>query len=180
MSLPAQLAFMAIVGHRMLDRYQDLKVAFLEFGAEWIFYMVSRMDHYLPLDRGAHPFGLSMPNAGEPAAREHPRLRQIGPYFHGRRSRRPNAPPAFRSDRRRSCAVLLRLSPWRRPRQRRPGNPRTARILQNRRSANCYMTTPCVFSARRKVSRGSTVTAKWSETSHHQGTKGTKVWSGRA
>ena len=65
MSLPAQLAFMAIVGHRMLDRYQDLKVAFLEFGAEWIFYMVSRMDHYLPLDRGAHPFGLSMPNAGE-------------------------------------------------------------------------------------------------------------------
>lgn len=65
MSLPAQLAFMAIVGHRMLDRYADLKVAFLEFGAEWIFYMVSRMDHYLPLDRGAHPHGLSMPNAGE-------------------------------------------------------------------------------------------------------------------
>jgi len=65
MSLPAQLAFMAIVGHRMLDRYADLKVAFLEFGAEWIFYMVSRMDHYLPLDRGAHPFGLSMPNAAQ-------------------------------------------------------------------------------------------------------------------
>jgi len=65
MSLPAQLAFMAIVGHRMLDRYQELKVAFLEFGAEWIFYMVSRMDHYLPLDRGAHPFGLSMPNAND-------------------------------------------------------------------------------------------------------------------
>jgi uncharacterized protein len=65
MSLPAQLAFMAIVGHGMLDRYADLKVAFLEFGAEWIFYMVSRMDHYLPLDRGAHPFGLSMPNAAQ-------------------------------------------------------------------------------------------------------------------
>jgi len=65
MSLPAQLAFMAIVGHRMLDRYQDLKVAFLEFGAEWIFYMVSRMDHYLLLDRGAHPFGLSMPNPSD-------------------------------------------------------------------------------------------------------------------
>jgi uncharacterized protein len=65
MSLPAHLAFMAIVGHRMLDRYADLKVAFLEFGAEWIFYMVSRMDHYLPLDRGAHPFGLSMPNAAQ-------------------------------------------------------------------------------------------------------------------
>jgi predicted TIM-barrel fold metal-dependent hydrolase len=65
MSLPAQLAFMAVVGHRMLDRYADLKVAFLEFGAEWIFYMVSRMDHYLPLDRGAHPFGLSMPNVAQ-------------------------------------------------------------------------------------------------------------------
>ena len=65
MSLPAQLAFMAIVGHGMLDRYAELKVAFLEFGAEWIFYMVSRMDHYLPLDRGAHPFGLSMPNAAQ-------------------------------------------------------------------------------------------------------------------
>jgi predicted TIM-barrel fold metal-dependent hydrolase len=62
MSLPAQLAFMAIVGHGMLDRYPDLKVAFLEFGAEWIFYMVSRMDHYLPLDRGAHIWGMSMPN----------------------------------------------------------------------------------------------------------------------
>ncbi|MDH3446309.1 MAG: amidohydrolase, partial [Deltaproteobacteria bacterium] len=29
MSLPAQLAFMAIVGHGMLDRYPELKVAFL-------------------------------------------------------------------------------------------------------------------------------------------------------
>ncbi len=65
MSLPAQLAFMAIVGHGMLDRYPELKVAFLEFGAEWIFYMVSRMDHYLPLDRGAHMWGMSMPNAGD-------------------------------------------------------------------------------------------------------------------
>jgi hypothetical protein len=65
MSLPAQLAFMAVVGHCMLDRYPELKVGFLEFGAEWIFYMVSRMDHYLPLDRGAHPFGLSMPNAAQ-------------------------------------------------------------------------------------------------------------------
>ena len=65
MSLPAQLAFMAVVGHGMLDRYPDLKVAFLEFGAEWIFYMVSRMDHYLPLDRGGHPMGLSMPNAAD-------------------------------------------------------------------------------------------------------------------
>lgn len=61
MSLPAQFAFMAIVGHGMLDRYPDLKVAFLEFGAEWLFYMVGRMDHYLPRERGNHQWGLSMP-----------------------------------------------------------------------------------------------------------------------
>ena len=131
MSLPAQLAFMAIVGHRMLDRYQELKVAFLEFGAEWIFYMVSRMDHYLPLDRGAHPFGLSMPNAARPAARQHPRLRQVRPHFHGRRSRRPHVAAAIRLDRRRPGAVLFRLSPRRRARQRRAGNSRTAGPLGN-------------------------------------------------
>ena len=33
-ALPGQLAFVAIVGHGMLDRYPDLKVAFLEFGGE--------------------------------------------------------------------------------------------------------------------------------------------------
>src|SRR5262249_27212002 len=43
-ALPAQLAFVAIVGNKMLDRYANLKVAFLEFGAEWIFYMFGRME----------------------------------------------------------------------------------------------------------------------------------------
>lgn len=62
MSFPVFLAFVAIVGHGMLDRYPDLKVAFLEFGAEWIYYMVARMDHYLPLDRGGHVWGMSQPN----------------------------------------------------------------------------------------------------------------------
>ncbi|HEX9880781.1 MAG TPA: amidohydrolase family protein, partial [Candidatus Binatia bacterium] len=52
MGLPGQLGFAAVVGQGMLDRYPDLKVAFLEFGAEWLLYMVQRMDHYLPLDRG--------------------------------------------------------------------------------------------------------------------------------
>jgi predicted TIM-barrel fold metal-dependent hydrolase len=51
MSLPGQMAFAALIGHGMLDRYLDLKVAFLEFGAEWIFYMVGRGDHYLERDR---------------------------------------------------------------------------------------------------------------------------------
>ena len=48
MSLPAQLAFVALVGDGILDRFPSLKVAFLEFGAEWIFYMIGRLGHYLP------------------------------------------------------------------------------------------------------------------------------------
>jgi predicted TIM-barrel fold metal-dependent hydrolase len=55
MSLPAMMAFVAIVGHGMLDRYASLKVGFLEFGAEWILYMVPRLDHYLPIDRSQMP-----------------------------------------------------------------------------------------------------------------------------
>ena len=61
MSLPAQLAFMAIVGHGMLDRYANLKIAFLEFGAEWILYMVPRLDHYLPIDRSQMPIKTEVP-----------------------------------------------------------------------------------------------------------------------
>ena len=48
MGMPAQLGFVAVVAQGMLDRYQNLKVAFLEFGAEWLFYVVGRLAHYLP------------------------------------------------------------------------------------------------------------------------------------
>jgi len=48
MSVPALLAFVAVVGHGLLDQYPNLKVAFLEFGGEWLFYMVGRIEHYLP------------------------------------------------------------------------------------------------------------------------------------
>jgi uncharacterized protein len=51
MSLPGLLAFVAIVGHGIIDRYPELKVAFMEFGAEWVFYMVGRIGHYLPTYR---------------------------------------------------------------------------------------------------------------------------------
>jgi predicted TIM-barrel fold metal-dependent hydrolase len=61
MSLPAQMAFVAIVGHGMLDRYADLKVGFFEFGAEWILYMVARLDHYLPIDRSQMPIKDEVP-----------------------------------------------------------------------------------------------------------------------
>jgi uncharacterized protein len=46
MSLPVFLAFFAVTGGGLMDRHPSLKIAFLEFGAEWILYMVPRMDHY--------------------------------------------------------------------------------------------------------------------------------------
>jgi predicted TIM-barrel fold metal-dependent hydrolase len=55
MALPAQMAFVALMGQGMLDRYPDMKVAFMEFGAEWLFYMAGRMDHYLDRDRTIQP-----------------------------------------------------------------------------------------------------------------------------
>jgi predicted TIM-barrel fold metal-dependent hydrolase len=61
MSLPAQMAFVAIIGHGMLDRYANLKIGFLEFGAEWILYMVPRLDHYLPIDRSQMPIKTEVP-----------------------------------------------------------------------------------------------------------------------
>jgi predicted TIM-barrel fold metal-dependent hydrolase len=55
MALPAQMAFVALLSSGMLDRYPDLRIAFMEFGAEWIFYMVGRLDHYLARDREIQP-----------------------------------------------------------------------------------------------------------------------------
>jgi predicted TIM-barrel fold metal-dependent hydrolase len=61
MSLPAQLAFVALIGDGILDKFPSLKVAFLEFGAEWIFYMIGRLGHYLPIDRHDMPIKDSLP-----------------------------------------------------------------------------------------------------------------------
>jgi predicted TIM-barrel fold metal-dependent hydrolase len=38
-----------------------LKVGFLEFGAEWMLYMVPRLDHYLPIDRSQMPIKTEVP-----------------------------------------------------------------------------------------------------------------------
>ncbi len=51
-AMPAQLAFVSMVGHGMLEKYPDLKMAFLEFGGEWIFYSVGRMQHYAEINKG--------------------------------------------------------------------------------------------------------------------------------
>ena len=50
-AIPGQLAFVAVVGHGMLDRYPNLRVAFLEFGGEWILYSAGRMAHYAAVNR---------------------------------------------------------------------------------------------------------------------------------
>ena len=55
MALPAQMAFVALLATGMMDRYPELRIAFMEFGAEWIFYMVGRLDHYLARDREIQP-----------------------------------------------------------------------------------------------------------------------------
>lgn len=59
--IPAQLAFVALVGHGMMDRYPGLKVGFLEFGAEWIFYMFGKMDHYVRVNKERMPLGSRLP-----------------------------------------------------------------------------------------------------------------------
>jgi predicted TIM-barrel fold metal-dependent hydrolase len=47
MTTPLFMAFFAVTAGGLLDRYPTLKVAFLEFGSEWILYAVPRMDNYL-------------------------------------------------------------------------------------------------------------------------------------
>ena len=150
MSLPAQLAFMAIVGHRMLDRYPDLEVAFLEFGAEWIFYMVSRMDHYLPLDRGAHPFGLSMPNAAQlprESIRDYVKSGRIFIAAEADDSMLHNLFELIGEDH-----VLFSSDfPHGEGRENAALKLSNARIFRTHRSKNCSMTTPCVCSVSRRI-----------------------------
>lgn len=65
MALPAQMAFVALLGHGMMDRYPDLRIAFMEFGAEWLFHMVGRIDHYIPRDREIQPKSLEAKMPGK-------------------------------------------------------------------------------------------------------------------
>jgi uncharacterized protein len=47
MTLPVYLAFYAVTAGGLLDRHPTLKVAFLEFGSEWVLYAVPRMDGFM-------------------------------------------------------------------------------------------------------------------------------------
>ncbi|HVA27878.1 MAG TPA: amidohydrolase family protein, partial [Candidatus Baltobacteraceae bacterium] len=54
-AMPGQLAFVALFGHGLFAKYSGMKVAFLEFGGEWIFYSVGRMLHYAEVNRTRMP-----------------------------------------------------------------------------------------------------------------------------
>ena len=45
-TLPVMMGFYAFLGGGILDRFPRLKVAFLEAGADWVPYLIERMDHY--------------------------------------------------------------------------------------------------------------------------------------
>lgn len=76
-ALPAQIAFVAIVGHGMLDRYPKLKIAFLEFGGEWILYSAGRMNQYIDLNR------IRMADPGMLPKRSMDEYMQSGRFFLG-------------------------------------------------------------------------------------------------
>ena len=52
-TLPVLMAFFSLTAGGVLDRFPQLRVAFLEAGSEWIPYMIGRMDHYHPVIRAA-------------------------------------------------------------------------------------------------------------------------------
>ena len=45
-TLPVLIGFFAFLGGGILDRFPRIKVAFLEAGADWVPYLIERMDHY--------------------------------------------------------------------------------------------------------------------------------------
>ncbi len=75
MSTPVLLAFFAVTAGGLLDRFPTLKVAFLEYGAEWILYAVPRMDNYLKQARtNGLPYATDIP---EQAIRDYARSGNI-------------------------------------------------------------------------------------------------------
>ena len=43
---PLQMSFLGIIGSDLLERFPNLRFAFLEAGASWLLYLVEHMDHY--------------------------------------------------------------------------------------------------------------------------------------
>ncbi len=57
-TLPALLGFYGIVAGGVLDRSPNLKIAILEAGADWIPYLIQRMDHYFHSEKAIDRPGL--------------------------------------------------------------------------------------------------------------------------
>ena len=49
-TLPVLMAYFSFLGGGILERHPDLRVAFLEAGADWLPYMIQRMDQYYSVD----------------------------------------------------------------------------------------------------------------------------------
>jgi predicted TIM-barrel fold metal-dependent hydrolase len=63
MTLPVYMAFYAVTAGGLLDRHPSLKVAFLEFGSEWVLYAVPRIDSFIHQARGhGLPRGTGLPS----------------------------------------------------------------------------------------------------------------------
>lgn len=50
-TMPVMMGFFSMTGGGVLDRFPDLKVAFLEAGGDWLPYVVDRMDRYYEVTR---------------------------------------------------------------------------------------------------------------------------------
>ena len=63
-TFPVLMACFSLTAGGVLDRFPSLRVAFLEAGAEWIPYMMTRMDHYHPVirDVGWGPYSKKRPS----------------------------------------------------------------------------------------------------------------------
>jgi predicted TIM-barrel fold metal-dependent hydrolase len=57
-TFPLLLGFYGVVAGGLLDRFPKLKIAFLEAGADWIPYLIQRMDHYFRSEKAINRPGL--------------------------------------------------------------------------------------------------------------------------
>jgi len=57
-TLPLLLGFYGVVAGGVLDRFPKLKISFLEAGADWLPYMLQRMDHYFHSEKAINRPGL--------------------------------------------------------------------------------------------------------------------------
>jgi predicted TIM-barrel fold metal-dependent hydrolase len=57
-TFPLLLGFYGVIGGGVLDRFPRLRISFLEAGADWIPYLLQRMDHYFHSEKAINRPGL--------------------------------------------------------------------------------------------------------------------------